>query len=228
MNHFQAWLKEQILAADTGAVRAVRAPDFEAYFGYRREAGVFKAVLKHLEDQPLYTEEQIRDGLPSKIALRAGAETLHEKRAVSMQLAPEILEARAEKVILKALDHFTQQPAGVGADTRGDGHGGFSDDSAAEVVSCLSTSAPPVSADSDGSQQPLGGEEVERIARAFHESYEEFAIGFGWKTQEASKRPWEEIPEANRQVMLATVEDLLHRGILTQLPSGGQGGGVEE
>lgn len=64
----------------------------------------------------------------------------------------------------------------------------------------------------------LSGEGVEAVAREFHESYEDFAVGAGWKTQDASSVPWEQIPEANRQTMLATVGDLLARNVIA-IPS---------
>lgn len=47
----------------------------------------------------------------------------------------------------------------------------------------------------------------ERIARRFHEVYEDFAPSFGWTSQ--SPVPWEELPEANRELMLAVVGELL-------------------
>jgi hypothetical protein len=48
---------------------------------------------------------------------------------------------------------------------------------------------------------------VERIARRFHEVYEDFAPSFGWQSQ--SPVEWEKLPEANRQLMLAVVGELL-------------------
>lgn len=47
------------------------------------------------------------------------------------------------------------------------------------------------------------------IARAFHDRYEEIAPHFGYKTRKASAVPWERVPEANRDLMRATVQWLL-------------------
>ncbi len=45
---------------------------------------------------------------------------------------------------------------------------------------------------------------AEAIARAFHDHYERLAPDFGYKTREASAVPWEDVPEANRRLMIAT------------------------
>jgi hypothetical protein len=55
---------------------------------------------------------------------------------------------------------------------------------------------------------------AEQVARAFHESYEEWAREFGWATQEQSRVRWEDIPIANRQTMIATVRDLAKYGMV--------------
>lgn len=52
-------------------------------------------------------------------------------------------------------------------------------------------------------------EDVERIARAFHEAYERLAPEHSYETREASAVAWEDVPEDNRSLMLATVDDLL-------------------
>jgi hypothetical protein len=54
----------------------------------------------------------------------------------------------------------------------------------------------------------------ERIARAFHEAYERLAPEFSYRTREASAVPWEDVPQQNRDLMIATVGDLLARGII--------------
>jgi hypothetical protein len=53
------------------------------------------------------------------------------------------------------------------------------------------------------------------IARCFHEAYEELAPQFGYETREASAKPWEEVPKNNRDLMIATVAQLLEDGIIT-------------
>ena len=52
------------------------------------------------------------------------------------------------------------------------------------------------------------------IAKAFHEAYESLAPDYGYKTREASAVPWEDVPEQNRRLMLATVERLLQDGVI--------------
>lgn len=46
------------------------------------------------------------------------------------------------------------------------------------------------------------------VARAFHEAYERLAPGFGYKTRDASAVPWEDVPENNRALMSATVQQV--------------------
>lgn len=49
-------------------------------------------------------------------------------------------------------------------------------------------------------------ESFERVAKAFHEAYEELAPNFGYKTREASAKPWEDVPVDNKELMKATIE----------------------
>lgn len=55
---------------------------------------------------------------------------------------------------------------------------------------------------------------AESIAQEFHEAYERLAPEFSYKTREASAVPWDEVPEDNKKLMIATVTDLLMRGIV--------------
>jgi hypothetical protein len=48
----------------------------------------------------------------------------------------------------------------------------------------------------------------EDVARAFHEAYERLAPSFGYATREASAKPWADVPEANRRLMVATVAEV--------------------
>ena len=50
---------------------------------------------------------------------------------------------------------------------------------------------------------------VEAITRLFHETYERLAPEFSYSTREASAVPWEDVPESNRRLMLATVREVL-------------------
>jgi hypothetical protein len=47
------------------------------------------------------------------------------------------------------------------------------------------------------------------IAQRFHEAYERLAPEFGYKTREASAVPWEDVPENNKALMIATVREVL-------------------
>jgi hypothetical protein len=48
----------------------------------------------------------------------------------------------------------------------------------------------------------------ENIARAFHETYERLAPEFGYETREASAKPWSDVPQQNKDLMIAVVQDL--------------------
>jgi hypothetical protein len=49
----------------------------------------------------------------------------------------------------------------------------------------------------------------EALARAFHETYERLAPSFGYETRRDSAVPWEQVPEANRRLMIAVCAELL-------------------
>jgi hypothetical protein len=55
---------------------------------------------------------------------------------------------------------------------------------------------------------------AEKIAKAFHESYERQAPYFGYKTREASAKPWADIPQDNKELMISVVQDLLNEGVI--------------
>jgi hypothetical protein len=55
---------------------------------------------------------------------------------------------------------------------------------------------------------------AEEIAKAFHESYERQAAAHDYTTREASAKPWENVPENNRSLMIAVAQDLLNRGVI--------------
>lgn len=56
--------------------------------------------------------------------------------------------------------------------------------------------------------------EAERIARAFHASYEALAPLWGYETRRESAVPWEDVPEANRGLMCDVVRALLSDGVI--------------
>lgn len=59
-----------------------------------------------------------------------------------------------------------------------------------------------------------GQAEAEAIAAEFHRTYERLAPRFGYLTRPASAVPWEDVPPANRDLMVATVVDLLARRVI--------------
>ena len=56
---------------------------------------------------------------------------------------------------------------------------------------------------------------AEAVARHFHDTYEQLAPEYGWQTQESTRaKPWEEVPEHNRRLMVATIRALLDLRII--------------
>lgn len=49
----------------------------------------------------------------------------------------------------------------------------------------------------------------EELARQFHEAYERLAPEFGYETRPESAVPWEDVPEANRALMVAVAGVIL-------------------
>lgn len=60
--------------------------------------------------------------------------------------------------------------------------------------------------------------QAEQVARAFHETYERLAPDHGYSTREASAKPWADVPEQNKGLMIAVVAELLERGTITAHP----------
>lgn len=52
------------------------------------------------------------------------------------------------------------------------------------------------------------------IAAAFHRAYEDVAPANGYETREESRVPFDQLPEANRETMLATVRRLLELDVI--------------
>jgi hypothetical protein len=50
---------------------------------------------------------------------------------------------------------------------------------------------------------------AESLAQRFHEAYERLAPAFGYETREASAKPWADVPEQNRRLMIAVCRELL-------------------
>ena len=51
--------------------------------------------------------------------------------------------------------------------------------------------------------------DAERLARFFHETYERLAPDFGYRTREASAKPWDQVPEENRELMICTCAEVI-------------------
>jgi hypothetical protein len=55
---------------------------------------------------------------------------------------------------------------------------------------------------------------AEGIARRFHEAYEDLAPSHGYETREASRKPWTDVPDQNKNLMIAVVARLLDEGVV--------------
>lgn len=51
--------------------------------------------------------------------------------------------------------------------------------------------------------------DVERFCEVMHDAYEAAAVGAGWETQQASRKPWAGVPEANKATMRVAVRALV-------------------
>jgi hypothetical protein len=51
------------------------------------------------------------------------------------------------------------------------------------------------------------------LAQKFHEAYERLAPSFGYKTREASAKPWADVPDNNKRLMTATAAEILRATI---------------
>jgi hypothetical protein len=51
--------------------------------------------------------------------------------------------------------------------------------------------------------------DVEAACEVMHDAYERAAVGAGWETQQASRKPWADVPEANKATMRAAVAALI-------------------
>lgn len=51
---------------------------------------------------------------------------------------------------------------------------------------------------------------VEKACEVMHDAYESAAVNNGWETQARSRKPWSEVPEANKATMRVAVSALLN------------------
>lgn len=54
----------------------------------------------------------------------------------------------------------------------------------------------------------------EYVAKKFHEAYEQLAPDHGYETRKDSAVAWEDVPEKNKNLMIATVKRLLDQGVI--------------
>ena len=52
--------------------------------------------------------------------------------------------------------------------------------------------------------------ELDRLCEVMHDAYERSAAKYGWDTQPRSRKPWDEVPEANKAAMRDAVGALLY------------------
>jgi hypothetical protein len=52
---------------------------------------------------------------------------------------------------------------------------------------------------------------AEELARLFHETYERLAPQYDYETREESATPWEDVPENNKRLMIATCAEVLKK-----------------
>lgn len=61
---------------------------------------------------------------------------------------------------------------------------------------------------------------AEAIARHFHDTYERLGPSFGWETQESARdKDFDELPQSNRDLMIATITELLEGGAIEAGPA---------
>lgn len=56
--------------------------------------------------------------------------------------------------------------------------------------------------------------EAEFIAREFHRIYTHLAPAFGWRVHRDTRDSWEELPDRNRKLMIATAGRLIADGTI--------------
>lgn len=56
---------------------------------------------------------------------------------------------------------------------------------------------------------PNSSDYMDRLCEVMHDAYEAAALSAGWQTQERSRVPWADVPEANKATMRAAVAALL-------------------
>jgi hypothetical protein len=67
---------------------------------------------------------------------------------------------------------------------------------------------------------------AETMARLFHETYERLATAFGWKTKKGCNVPFEQLPQRNKALMIATCQTILNE--LQNINERGHQGGMRD
>ena len=69
------------------------------------------------------------------------------------------------------------------------------------------------------SERPLT---ADQLAREFHDTYERLAPTFGYETRPESRTRWDQVPEQNRMLMVATAAALISKlGLKSTRPTRG-------
>lgn len=55
---------------------------------------------------------------------------------------------------------------------------------------------------------PRPESEAEQLAKKFHEAYERLAPQFGYSTRQESAVPWDQVPAANKRLMIAVCQEV--------------------
>jgi hypothetical protein len=55
---------------------------------------------------------------------------------------------------------------------------------------------------------------IERLCEIQHDAYEVAAQREGWETQKSSRKPWADVPEANKATMRASMRAVLNSGLV--------------
>lgn len=65
--------------------------------------------------------------------------------------------------------------------------------------------------------EPADTDEAEQLAMLFHSTYERLAPDYGYKTRDASAKPWLDVPDDNRRLMIAVASEVLlwHNSVIT-------------
>lgn len=55
------------------------------------------------------------------------------------------------------------------------------------------------------------------VAQAFHEAYERLAPEFAYETREASAVPWKDVPQNNKELMIAVAREIMNNNAVSNV-----------